>query len=232
MTAPLERQTKVKVAVAILAAGGLAVFLASGGYRLLDWQTLVAYRDASREWIAQRPLAGALGYFAVYVAVTAVSIPGAAALTLIGGSLFGLVRGTLLVSSASVVGATLAMLSARYLLRDLAEARLGSTMAKLNDGVERDGARYLFGLRLLPVIPFFLINLGMGLTRMPAFTFAWVSLLGMLPATIVYVNAGSQLVSVDHPGDILSWRVVLAFAALAALPFAAKAGRRLWERRA
>jgi uncharacterized membrane protein YdjX (TVP38/TMEM64 family) len=220
----------VKAVVAVMLISGAVVFLAAGGHRLLDWQTLSGYRDAWQGWIAEHPLAGALGFVTLYVGVTALSIPGAAALTLIGGSLFGLVQGTVLVSGASVLGATLAMLAARYLLRDFAEARLGPTMTKLNEGVERDGVRYLFGLRLVPVIPFFLINLGMGLTRMRIWTFAWVSMLGMLPATVIYVNAGSQVVSVESTSDLLSWRILLAFAALAALPFVAKASRRLWER--
>jgi uncharacterized membrane protein YdjX (TVP38/TMEM64 family) len=225
-----QRRTIMKAVVAVMLIGGAVVFLAAGGHRLLDWQTLSGHRDAWQGWIAEHPLAGAMGFVTLYVGVTALSIPGATALTLIGGSLFGVVQGTVLVSAASVLGATLAMLAARYLLRDFAEARLGPTMTKLNDGVERDGARYLFGLRLVPVIPFFLINLGMGLTRMRAWTFAWVSTLGMLPATFIYVNAGSQLVSIESTSDLLNWRILLAFAALAALPFVAKAGRRLWER--
>jgi uncharacterized membrane protein YdjX (TVP38/TMEM64 family) len=224
-----QRRTIMKAVAAVMLIGGAVVFLAAGGHRLLDWQTLSGYRDAWQGWITEHRLVGALGFIAIYVSVTALSIPGATALTLIGGSLFGLVQGTMLVSAASVVGATLAMLVARYLLRDFAEARLGPTMTKLNDGVERDGARYLFGLRLVPVVPFFLINLGMGLTRMRVQTFAWVSMLGMLPATIIYVNAGSQVVSIESTSDLLSWRILLAFAALAALPFVAKAGRRLWE---
>jgi uncharacterized membrane protein YdjX (TVP38/TMEM64 family) len=229
---PKQKRTRVKAVVAVLVIGGAIAFLAAGGHRVLDWQVLSGYRDAWREWIAGHPLAGALGFFAIYVGVTALSIPGAAALTLIGGSLFGLVQGTVLVSAASVLGATLAMLVSRYLLRDLAEARLGPTMTKLNEGVEHDGARYLFGLRLLPVVPFFLINLGMALTHMRAWTFAWVSMLGMLPATIIYVNAGSQVASIESASDLVSWRILLAFAALAALPFAAKAARGWWDRRA
>ena len=233
MAQPPERKRATRKAMAAaLLIGGAIAFLVAGGHRLLDWQTLSGYRAAWEEWIAEHPLSGALGFFGIYVGVTALSIPGAAALTLIGGSLFGLAQGTVLVSSASVLGATLAMLIARYLLRDITEARLGPTMAKLNEGVERDGARYLFGLRLLPVIPFFLINLGMGLTHMTAWTFAWVSMLGMLPATIIYVNAGTQFASIESAGDLLSWRILLALAALAALPFAAKAARSVWERRA
>ncbi|MBL0407907.1 TVP38/TMEM64 family protein [Microvirga aerilata] len=229
---PERKRTTLKAAVAVLLIGGAIAFLAAGGHRLLDWQTLSGYRDTWQGWIAEHPLTGALAFFGIYVGVTALSIPGAVALTLIGGSLFGLVQGTVLVSTASVLGATLAMLVARYLLRNFTETRLGSTMNKLNQGVERNGARYLFGLRLLPIIPFFLINLGMGLTRMQAWTFAWVSMLGMLPATIIYVNAGSQFASIERASDLLNWRILLALVALAALPFAAKAARGLWERRA
>jgi uncharacterized membrane protein YdjX (TVP38/TMEM64 family) len=226
------KRTTVKAVVAVMLIGSAIVFLAAGGHRLLDWQTLSGYRDAWRGWITEHPLVGALGFITIYVGVTALSIPGATALTLIGGSLFGLVQGTVLVSAASVLGATLAMLVARYLLRDFAEARLGPTMTKLNEGIERDGARYLFGLRLVPVIPFFLINLGMGLTRIRVRTFVWVSMLGMLPATIIYVNAGSQFASIENARDLLNWRILLALVALAALPFAAKAAQGLWERRA
>ncbi|WP_240547057.1 FAD-dependent oxidoreductase [Mesorhizobium tianshanense] len=159
------------------------------------------------------------------------SLPGATALTLIGGSLFGLWVGTLLVSFASTIGATISMVVARYFLRNSVERRFPEAVAKVDRGVASDGARYLFALRLVPVFPFFLVNVAMGLTRMPVITFAWVSQLGALPGTILYVNAGNQLGSIENAGDILSPRIILAFAALAALPFAAKAGSAWWGNR-
>jgi len=136
-------------------------------------------------------------FFLVYVAVTAASLPGAAILTLIAGALFGLVTGTILVSFASTLGATLAFLSSRYVLRDTIEGKFGERLKTINDGLERDGAFYLFSLRMIPVIPFFVINLVMGLTRIKTWTYVWVSQLGMLLGTAVYVNAGVDCES-DH----------------------------------
>lgn len=215
--------------VAVLAVI-LFLLMADTG-QIFGMADIARYRDRYVAWIDAHPLRGAAIYFLVYVAVAAFSIPGAAALTILGGSLFGLLAGTILVSFASVIGATLAMLAARYLLRGFVERRFGSAMAKLNRGVERDGASYLFGLRLVPVIPFVVINLGMGLTRMKVPTFAWVSQVGMLPATIVYVNAGSQLMTIERPGDLLSARLLLAFLALAIFPFVAKRVVGSWQRR-
>ena len=135
-------------------------------------------------------------FFAVYVAVTALSLPGAAIMTLLGGAIFGLWIGTLVVSFASSLGATLAMLVSRYVLRDSVKAKFGARLADIDRGIEREGAFYLFTLRLVPVFPFFVINLLMGLTAMKATTFYWVSQLGMLAGTLVYVNAGTQLAQI------------------------------------
>lgn len=196
----------------------------------VDAAEISRWLDAVGGWIEANPVLAAFIFVAIYIAVTGLSLPGAAIVTLIGGSLFGLWAGTLIVSIAATIGATLAMLSARYFLRQSIERRFPQAVAKANKGVAADGIRYLFALRLVPAFPFFLVNLAMGLTRMKALTFAWVSLLGMLPATIVYVNAGMQLSSIENAGDILSLRVILAFVALAALPFVAKAGTSWWTR--
>ncbi|MGE0769570.1 MAG: FAD-dependent oxidoreductase [Hyphomicrobiaceae bacterium] len=221
-----------RLAIGVAIAAALVAFVVMGGPRLLDWHALAQYRSAWQDWLGSHPFLGALSFFFVYIGVTALSIPGGTALTLVGGSLFGLLAGTVIVSFASVVGATLAMLTARYLLRRVVEARFAPLMEKLNEGIRRDGARYLFGLRLVPVVPFFAINAAMGLTQMPARTFAWVSQIGMLPATIVYVNAGSELGSLQSAGDLVSGRLLMAFAALALVPFAVKAAQRWWDRRA
>ena len=203
--------------VLVLAIASLAVLL-----RDKDAAMLMAYRDRWMDWAAARPLLSAAIYVALYVAATALSLPGALVLTLIGGSLFGLGWGTLLTSFASTIGATLAMLSSRYLFRDFIEARFAAAIRKIDAGLDRDGPRYLFTLRLLPVFPFFLVNLVMGVTRMKVWTFFWVSQLAMLPATLLYTNAGVELMGVDAARDLLSPGVILAFAALAVLPFASK----------
>lgn len=168
------------------------------------------------------PLMVILVYFLIYVAATALSIPGAAILTLAGGAIFGVVTGTIIVSFASTVGATLAFLGSRYLFRDWVQARFGDRLKALNEGMARDGAFYLFSLRLVPVFPFFLINLLMGLTPIRTWTYFWVSQLGMLLATIVYVNAGTQIARIDALSDIVSPTLLGSFAALALTPWIGK----------
>ena len=168
------------------------------------------------------PLIVILVYFLIYVAATALSIPGAAILTLAGGAIFGVVTGTIIVSFASTVGATLAFLGSRYLFRDWVQARFGDRLKALNEGMARDGAFYLFSLRLVPVFPFFLINLLMGLTPIRTWTYFWVSQLGMLLATIVYVNAGTQIARIDALSDIVSPTLLGSFAALALTPWIGK----------
>jgi uncharacterized membrane protein YdjX (TVP38/TMEM64 family) len=167
-----------------------------------------------------------LVFFAVYVAVTGLSLPVAVWLSLLGGALFGRWLGTGVVLTAATVGATLAMLAARYVLRDWVRARFGRRLERINRGVERDGAYYLLTLRLIPAVPFWLINLGMGLTPMSARTFAAVSWVGMLPGTFVYVNAGTELGRLESPADVLSWPVIVAFVLLGCLPLVARLGRR------
>ncbi len=163
------------------------------------------------------------GFFLAYVAVTAASLPGAAIMTLAAGALFGLLGGTILVSFASTIGATLAFLSSRYVLRDSIEARFGERLKAINAGMERDGAFYLFSLRMIPVFPFFIVNLVMGLTRIRTLTYMWVSQLGMLLGTIVYVNAGTQLAQIDSLSGIASPGVIGSFVLLGIVPWIAKA---------
>lgn len=188
-------------------------------------------RDALSGWVGQHFLTAALIYFAVYIAVTAVSIPGAAVLTLVGGALFGLVAGVVLVSFASAIGASLAFLSARFILRDWVKARFSKRLATLDRGIARDGAFYLFALRLVPVFPFFVINLAMGLTAMRLAVFYVVSQLGMLAGTVVYVNAGTQLGQIDSMGGIVSPGLIASFVLLGLFPLAARYGVALVRRR-
>lgn len=161
-------------------------------------------------------------YFAIYVLVTGLSLPGAAIMTLVGGALFGLTTGLLIISFASTVGATLAFLFSRFLLRDYIQARFSRQLASINSGVEREGAFYLFTLRLVPIFPFFVINLGMGLTPIKTWTFYWVSQLGMLAGTVVYVNAGTQLGQLESLSGILSPGILLSFSLLGIFPLIAK----------
>ena len=176
---------------------------------------LHAWRDAA-------PLELALGYFILYVLVTALSLPGALVLTLAGGAVFGIVEGFLLVSFASTLGATLAFLAARYVLRDWVQLRFGEKLKPINDGIQREGAFYLFTLRLVPVFPFFLINLLMGLTPMRTLTYYWVSQVGMLAGTMIYVNAGTQLAAIDSLKGIVSPAIILSLATLGLFPLISK----------
>ena len=162
------------------------------------------------------------GFFLLYVVVTGASLPGAAILTLAGGAIFGLVTGLIIISFASSIGASLAFLVSRYLFRDSIQNRFGGSLKSINDGIAKDGAFYLFALRLVPAFPFFVINLVMGLTTIKLKTFYWVSQAGMLAGTIVYVNAGTQLAQIESPAGILSPGLILSFVLLALLPFIGK----------
>ncbi len=180
---------------------------------------------------AANPLLVIGGYFAAYVALTALSFPGAAILTLAAGALFGVALGTIIVSFASTIGATLAFLVSRHLLRDVVQSRFGDRLAAINAGIARDGAFYLFSLRLVPVFPFFAVNLVMGLTPIPTLTFFWVSQVGMLLGTIVYVNAGTQLAQITSLSGIASPALIASFAALGLLPWIGRAVMAALKRR-
>ncbi|MYI89656.1 MAG: pyridine nucleotide-disulfide oxidoreductase, partial [Gammaproteobacteria bacterium] len=168
------------------------------------------------------PLKSALIYFAVYILITGLSVPGAAIATLVGGAIFGLLWGTVLVSFASVIGASCAFLVSRHILRDAIQSRYGERLRTINEGIRKDGAVYLFTLRMVPIFPFFIINLVMGLTPMRLRTYFIVSQIGMLPATIVYVNAGTQLAKIDSVGAILSPALVASFVLLGIFPLISK----------
>ncbi len=205
-------------ALAALLVLAVAAFYALGLNRYLTWDAVRANLAKWKGQVEEHLLLSLAVYFCVYVSVTALSLPVGAPLGLVSGALFGRWLGTAVVSVASTLGATLAFLSSRYLFRDWVRRRLGARLAPINRGVERDGVFYLLTLRLLPVVPFWLINLGMGLTPMPARTFAAVSWAGMLLGTFLYVNVGTELASLESPADILSWKVLGAFALLAAAP--------------
>lgn len=161
-------------------------------------------------------------YMVIYILVTSLSLPGAAIMTLAGGALFGLLIGTIIVSFASTIGATLACFVSRSVLRDWVQNKFADKLKTVNEGIEKEGAFYLFTLRLIPVFPFWLINLIMGLTKMPLRTFYWVSQAGMLAGTIVYVNAGKELAKIESLSGILSPGLILSFALLGIFPIATK----------
>ena len=174
------------------------------------------------DYYSERPLLTIVIFFLTYVLFTGLSLPAASILTLAAGALFGVLVGSLLVSFASTIGATLAFLASRFLFRDLIQNRFADRLELINQGIEKDGAFYLFTLRLVPVFPFFVINLVMGLTPIRTLTYALVSQVGMLAATIVYVNAGTQLAKINELGDILSAQLLISFALLGIFPLLAR----------
>jgi pyruvate/2-oxoglutarate dehydrogenase complex dihydrolipoamide dehydrogenase (E3) component/uncharacterized membrane protein YdjX (TVP38/TMEM64 family) len=215
----VSRARLLVVAVLILA---FAVFVAAGGPRYFTFDNLKAQQAALEAWRGMHPWQAAAAFVAVYVAFTALSLPAATLLTLLAGAIFGLGWGTLLVSFASAIGATLAMLAARFVLRDWVQGRFGARLQGINQGLQKEGGFYLFTLRLIPAVPFFLINLAMGLTPIRTWTYYWVSQLAMLPATLLYVNAGTQLARLESPRDIISWQLIGAFVLLGLFPLIAK----------
>jgi uncharacterized membrane protein YdjX (TVP38/TMEM64 family) len=212
---------KKAILVLVLLGAIVAYFLFDLGQIL----SLENFKASQADIVAAKDANPALyiaGFFILYVAVTGLSIPGAAIMTLIAGALFGVVVGTIIVSFASTLGASLAFLSARFVLREWVQGKFGQRLRAIDEGLEKDGAFYLFTLRLIPVFPFFVINLLMGLTRIKTGTFFWVSQLGMLPATIVFVNAGTQISRIESTAGLLSPMLIASFVALALFPWVAK----------
>ncbi|MGE0113598.1 MAG: FAD-dependent oxidoreductase [Steroidobacteraceae bacterium] len=206
----------------VIALGALYFLLDLNRY--LSFDSLKAGQAHLAALRSESPWLMAAGFFAIYVAVTALSLPEAALLTMTAGAVFGLTTGLLLVSFASSIGATLAFLISRFVLRDSVQRRFGDRLKTVNEGIRKEGALYLFTLRLVPALPFVLINLLMGLTTIPTRTFYWVSQVGMLAGTFVYVNAGTQLASLESPTGILSAKLLLSFAALGVFPLVARFG--------
>ncbi len=213
-----------KIIIVLVVCGLVVVFFLLGLDSYLTLEYLRQSRENLMKLYGDHPAAVVLLYAAGYVLVTALSLPGAAIMTLAGGAVFGVVAGTVIVSFASSLGATAACLVARYLLRDWVQGKFGNSLIAFNSGIERDGAWYLFTLRLIPLFPFFMINLLMGLTKFSLVKFYWVSQLGMLAGTILYVNAGHQLASVTSLSGILSPGVIISLALLGIFPLAAKKG--------
>ncbi|KAB0304043.1 TVP38/TMEM64 family protein [Vibrio fortis] len=198
------------------------VLLAVNFGQYLTLENAKAQQALLNDYIESNFVVAAATYFILYIMITAFSIPGAAVVTLLGAALFGFWTSLLLVSFASTIGATLAFLSSRFLLRDWVQGKFGDKLSTINQGVEKDGAFYLFSLRLIPVFPFFLINLLMGLTPISVGRYYLTSQLGMLPGTAVYLNAGTQLAEIESLSGIVSPSVLLSFALLGVFPIAAK----------
>jgi len=188
--------------------------------------TLDAFQSSHQTfdaWYEQRPWLVVGGYFALFT-VTTLFLPVAAVMTAVGGALFGLWKGVLIASFAASLAAILAFLGSRFLLRDNVQRHFGERLAAVNAGLAKDGAFYLFSLRLVPIVPFFLVNLIMGLTPIKARTFYWVTQLGMLAGILIYVNAGTELAEVDSPGDVLSPGLLASLALLGVFPILARKG--------
>ena len=211
-----------QIIIILVIAGVLGVFFYLDFGQYLSLEYIKEQQTNFLEFYKENTLLAMGAFTGVYIVSTALSLPGAVLLTLLGGALFGLLVGTILVSFASSIGATLAFLVSRLLLRDLVQNKFGSYLKSFNDGVQKDGSFYLFTLRLIPAVPFFVINLVMGLTPMKAITFYGVSQLGMLAGTIVFVNAGTQLAQLDSLGGILSPEIIFSFVLLGIFPFLAR----------
>ena len=213
---------KTRVAIFALIAIFIACFFYFDLGRYFTLEYFKGQQQALQNYYAAKPALTISIFMGIYIAVTALSLPGAAIMTLAAGALFGTLTGLIMVSFASSIGATLAFLVARFLLRDYVQNKFGDKLNAINKGVENEGSFYLFTLRLVPVFPFFVINLAMGLTPIKTLAFYLVSQVGMLPGTFVYVNAGTQIGKLESLKGILSPELIFSFALLGIFPLVAK----------
>lgn len=211
-----------KVILLVLILCGVSVFFALDLQTQLSFEAVKESQASLQQAYNRHPLGAFLVFAVIYVPMVALNLPGAAVLGMVAGALFGALAGTVAVSILATSGAVLAFLLSRTLFHDMVQNRFGALLTRINKGLEAEGAFYLFSMRLIPVIPFFAINMIMGLTSMRVRTFAWVSLLGMLPGTFVYVNAGSQLGRIQSMGDVLSPALIISFALLGLFPLLVK----------
>ena len=213
-------KTKITLFTVIILLVALFFVFDLGQYFNLEY--LKEKQAAMDAYYEREPVTTTVSYFLLYVIITGLSLPGAAILTLAAGAIFGVLWGTIVVSFASTIGATLAFLFSRYLFREAIQGRFADKLTAINRGMDEEGAFYLFTLRLVPIFPFFIINLVMGLTTIRVLTFFLVSQVGMLAGTIVYVNAGTQIARIEQLKDILSLELILSFALLGIFPLLAK----------
>jgi len=216
---------KIVVKRILVLAAILSIIVAFKAFNLGEYFSL-SYVKASQQRFeilySEHRFPVIASYMLIYILVTSLSLPGAVVMTLAGGALFGLLTGTVVVSFASTIGATVACFVSRFVLRDWVQGKFGEKLKTVNEGIEKEGAFYLFTLRLIPVFPFWLINLVMGLTKMPLKTFYLTSQVGMFPGTIVYVNAGKELAKVDSLSGILSPGLIFSFVLLGLFPIITK----------
>ena len=225
------RRLLPRLLIALLIVAAIVCFFAFDLSHYLSLHALKEQQQSLQAWRAEHPVLLAAGFLVGYIVMAAASLPGAALATIAAGAVFGLVEGTLLASFASSIGATLAFVASRFLFRDAVKRRFGKRLATIDEGLKRDGAFYLFTLRLVPALPFFVINLLMGVTALPARTFYWVSQVGMLAGTVVYVNAGTQLAQLDSASGIFSPLLIGSFVLLGIFPWIARALVALVRRR-
>jgi uncharacterized membrane protein YdjX (TVP38/TMEM64 family) len=218
----MKKNLTIKLAIVAILIVVALLFRAYGLEKHLSLEYIKASQGHFTTLYAQNQLRVIGIYFLIYVVVTALSLPGAAILTLTGGALFGFWVGLITISFASAIGATLACFTARFVLRDWVQNKFADKLITINKGVEQEGSFYLFTLRLVPLFPFFVINLLMGLTRMPLKSFYWVSQVGMLAGTAVYVNAGKELSKIDSFSGIVSPGILISFAILGLFPITVK----------
>lgn len=227
----MKSRNILRLAISAAFVIAIAAFFMFDLHQYFRLEVLREQRDALLAFTEGHLLMMIAAYMGVYIVMAALSVPGAAVMTLAGGALFGVVTGTIAVSFASTIGATLVFLAARFLFHDAIQERFSKRLERINRGVEKDGAFYLLALRLVPAFPFWIINLVMALTPIRTWTYIWVSQVGMLPATIVFVNAGTQLARVDSVGDVLSPGLIGAFVLLGLLPLILRWILRFLERR-
>jgi uncharacterized membrane protein YdjX (TVP38/TMEM64 family) len=222
MTRDLFASKAVRWGIVLTLAILIAAYVFTDARKYL---TIESVRDVQSWFMGEfdrSPIVVTCCFFALFTVIAAISMPGAAVLMLVAGSSYGLLWGTLISTLASVTGATIAMLATRFLFRDWVEARYAAQMREVDRGIDRNGVYYVFSLRVAPVIPYFVLNWLIGLTTMRVWPFFWVSFIGMLPGTAVYVNAGRELSKVTSFSDVFSWPIALSLVALAVAPFLLK----------
>ena len=215
-------KTVQKIVIVAVIALIIALFFALDVRQYFTLDYIKSSQASFAEYYTDHKVLVISGYMLIYIVMAALSLPGAAVMTLLGGALFGRLAGTVAVSFASTIGATLACFVARFLLRDWVQSKVSKRLKPINDGLEREGAFYLFTMRLIPAFPFWLINLAMGLTQIPLWTFYWVSQIGMFPGTFVYVNAGTELAQIDSLSGILNPTLIISFVILGLFPLIVK----------
>ena len=218
MTSSVSRSALIRWSIVVGLLGGVAIFFVFGLGHGLSLPALKAHRQALDSYGRRHPVLLAGDFIVIYVVSTALSMPVAEILTVAAGALFGLVEGVFLASFAASIGSTLAFCASRYVFRDVLRRRWGARLQVIDANMRHGAAAYLFIMRLIPAIPFFVVNLLMGVTEMPVRTFYWVSQLGMLPATLIYVNAGTALATLHTLSDILSLRLLGSLLLLGVAP--------------